>query len=167
MNQPSSTVDSSQKLISVITGFLDQIGISWTQESLPEDTFLPGVTVEGGVLKFDEQKLSWPGDLLHEAGHIATTPPSRRASVGGKLEVSPADEMATLAWSYAAARACEIDPHIVFHEGGYKQGGADLVSHYASGLPPGGPGVPMLQWYGMTRAFPVMDHWLRPNEDPT
>jgi len=160
-------IGASDQVISLITGFLDQIGIPWTKKSLSDDTFLPGVTVEEGTLKFDEQKLTWPGDLLHEAGHIATTPPSRRTTIGGKLDVSPAEEMATLAWSYAASLACGIDPHVVFHVGGYKQSGSDLVSCYASGLPPGGPGVPMLQWYGMTRAFPIMDHWLRPNEDPT
>lgn len=154
-------------VIDTIIGFLDRIGIHSMRATLPEGTFLPGVAVEGGILQFDEQRLRWPGDLLHEAGHIATMPPSRRAGLSGKLEVTPADEMAALAWSYAAALACGIDPHTVFHEGGYKHGGAELVCNYASGLPPGGPGVPMLQWYGMTQSFPSMDHWLRQKEDPT
>lgn len=158
---------TSPQLIERITGFLDGIGISWARATLSDKEFLPGIRLEGGVLQFDEAHLTWPGDLLHEAGHIATAPPSLRSSLGAKLEASPADEMAALAWSYAAAIACGIDPHIVFHEGGYKSGGAHLVAQFASGLPPGGPGVPMLQWYGMTRAFPHMDHWLRQTENPT
>ncbi len=155
-----------EHIIERITCFLDRIGIPWTRATLGEKEFLPGIRLENGVLQFDEQQLSWPGDLLHEAGHIATSPPSLRASLNDKLEVTPADEMATLAWSYAAALACEIDPHIVFHEGGYKSDGAHLVAQYASGLPPGGPGVPMLQWYGMTKTYPLMEHWLRQTENP-
>ena len=61
--------------------------------------------------------------------------------------------------------AAEIDPAIVFHEGGYKKGGEHLAAQYASGLPPGGPGVPILQWWGMTSAFPLMTHWIRQTED--
>ena len=117
-----------EHIIERITCFLDRIGIPWTRATLGDKEFLPGIRLENGVLQFDEQQLSWPGDLLHEAGHIATSPPSLRASLNDKLEVTPADEMATLAWSYAAALACEIDSHIVFHEGGYKSDGPHLVA---------------------------------------
>ena len=103
-------------------------------------------------------------DLLHEAGHIAVTAPSLRATLGGKLEVTPGDEMAALAWSYAAALEAGIEPAVVFHEGGYKSQGEQLAAQYATGF---GPGVPMLQWYRMTAAYPRMDHWLRQVEDPT
>lgn len=152
-----STVDQ-------ITGFLDRIGIAWLETALTDAEFLPGIRLEDGVLKFDREHLKWPGDLLHEAGHVAVTAPSRRAALDGKLEVSPADEMGALAWSYAAAVACGIDPLIVFHEGGYKSNGAQLAQQFAHG---GGPGVPMLQWYRMTTSFPHMSHWLRQIEDPT
>ena len=82
----------------------------------------------------------------------------------GKLDVTPADEMAALAWSYAAAIGCGIDPAIVFHEGGYKSGGAQLIAQYSTGF---GAGVPMLQWYRMSPNFPSMISWLRVVEDPT
>lgn len=157
---------TSEHIIERITGFLDRIGIPWARATLGDKEFLPGIRLEKGTLQFDEERLSWPGDLLHEAGHIATSPPSLRPLLTDKLEVTPADEMAALAWSYAAALACEIDPHIVFHEGGYKSDGPHLVAQFASGLPPGGPGVPMLQWYGMTQTYPLMEHWLRQTENP-
>lgn len=154
------------ELISKLSSFVQGKGIPVRMEPIEGDTQLPGITISGGTLVVDAARLEWPGDILHEAGHIAITPPSRRVSAGGNLTVTPAEEMAALAWSYAAAVNAEIDPAIVFHEGGYKKGGAQLLAQYASGLPPGGPGVPMLQWYGMTTAFPRMNLWLRETEDP-
>jgi hypothetical protein len=156
----------AEQVIDRITGFLDQIGIPWTHATLGDGEFLPGVRIENGMIQFDQDQLKWPGDLLHEAGHIAISPPSLRATLGGKLEATPAEEMAALAWSFAAAVACGIEPAVVFHEGGYKKGGEQLIAQYSSGLPPGGPGVPMLQWYGMTTGFPQMNSWLRETENP-
>ena len=156
-----------EELINKLTGFVQQAGVPVRAEPVNDGTFLPGLAIENGTLLVDAARLEWPGDILHEAAHIALTPPSRRAAVGGKLEVTPAEEMAALAWSYAAALAAGIDPAIVFHEGGYKNGGAQLLAQYISGLPPGGPGVPMLQWWGLTKAFPRMDLWLRESEDPS
>ncbi len=151
-------------VIGQITVFLDRIGIPWKEAELGDAEFLPGVRILDGVLAFDPAKLAWPGDLLHEAGHIAVTAPSLRAALDGKLEVTPGDEMAALAWSYAAALEAGIEPSVVFHEGGYKSQGEQLSAQYATGF---GPGVPMLQWYRMTAAYPRMDHWLRQVEDPT
>lgn len=151
-------------VIDQITAFLDRIGIPWSHASLTDSEFLPGIRIEEGVLKFDPEHIKWPGDLLHEAGHIAVTAPSQRLSLGGKLEVTPADEMAALAWSYAAAVECGIDPAIVFHEGGYKSGGQHLIAQFSTG---NGVGVPMLNWYRMTSVFPQMNSWLRAVEDPT
>ena len=155
-----------EELINKLSGFVQSKGVPVRMEPIEGETFLPGLSISDGTLVVDVSRLEWPGDILHEAAHIALAPPSRRATTGGKLDVTPAQEMAALAWSYAAAVSAEIDPAIVFHEGGYKQGGAQLLAQYASGLPPGGPGVPMLQWYGMTTAFPRMNLWLRETEDP-
>lgn len=154
-----------EELITKLESWLNGIGVTVRRASLPAGTFLPGLAIEDGTLVLDPDGLEWPGDMLHEAAHIALCPPSRRAALHGKLEVSPAEEMAALAWSYAASVAVGIDPHTVFHEGGYKKGGAALVAQFSSGLPPGGPGVPMLQWWGMTSRFPAMTTWLRQTED--
>jgi hypothetical protein len=146
--------------------FVRSLGISVEFGETAPGTFLPGITIRDGILIVDRARLQWPGDIVHEAGHIAISPPSQRASMGGKIEVTPAEEMATLAWSYAAALAAGVPPEVVFHEGGYRKGGAQLVAQFASGQPPGGPGVPILQWYGMTSAFPNMTHWLRQTDEP-
>jgi len=155
-----------EELIQKLTGWVQSAGVPVRMEPIEGATFLPGLTIESGVLVVDPQRLEWPGDILHEAGHIALAPPSRRAALAGKLAITPAEEMAALAWSYAAAVDMGLDPHIVFHEGGYKGGGAQLVVQYASGLPPGGPGAPMLQWWGLTNSFPRMNLWVRQTEDP-
>ena len=154
-----------EELVVQLTGWVQGVGVPVRVEAIAGDTFLPGLTIENGALVVDPARLEWPGDILHEAAHIALTPPSRRPVVGGKLTVTPAEEMAALAWSYAAAVGAGIDPAIVFHEGGYKNGGANLIAHYVSGLPPGGPGVPMLQWWGLTNSFPRMNAWIRLTED--
>ena len=52
--------------------------------------------------------MPYPGDLLHEAGHVAVAPPEQRAA-SATLDPSSGDEMATLAWSYAALRHLELD----------------------------------------------------------
>lgn len=151
-------------LIQQMTGFLAERGIPYRIQSITEKCFLPGVSIAQGMLLIDPDKLTYPGDILHEAAHLALTPPSLRGILSGKLDITPAEEMAALAWSYAAAISAGIAPSIVFHEHGYKGGGAHLVEQFSCGLPPGGPGVPMLQWYGMTTTFPQMTHWLRQTE---
>lgn len=151
-------------ILAQITGFFDRIGIPWKSGQLKKPTALPGIRIKHGVLKFDPDKLQWPGDLLHEAAHIALAAPSARAEVCSRDTDPPAEEMAAMAWSYAAALACGIPPEVVFHEGGYQTGGAHLMAQYATG---GGYGVPMLYWYRMTREFPQITSWLREVEDPT
>lgn len=155
-----------EELVQKLVEFVRGVGIPVFLRELEGKTFLPGLIIENGSVVIDEAKLVWPGDILHEAGHIAVTPPSRRGSLGGKIVGSPAEEMAAMAWSYAALVSLGLDPAVVFHEGGYKKGGAQLIEQFSSGRPPGGPGVPMLQWYGMTTGFPQMNSWLREGEDP-
>lgn len=155
-------------VVARIVPFLQAVGITVIVEAVADETLLPGATVRHGALVFDPARLPWPGDLLHEAGHIAVTPPEDREALA---EVSQdfSEEMAAMAWSYAAAIEIGIDPAIVFHEGGYQGGGANFLTSYNGD---GGIGVPMLQFYGMTaeprqaaplgrEPFPAMTRWLR------
>jgi len=157
----------SEEPIASIVAFLVRIGIAVRAESAEGDTPIPGASIRDGALLFDPA-LPYPGDLLHEAGHIAVTDPAWRPT----LRVPPkdaAEEMAAIAWSYAAAIAAGIDPALVFHEYGYRGGGKYLIAAMEGG---GGPGVPMLQYFGMTASprdaaalgrapFPQMTRWLR------
>ncbi len=158
---PYDSFVSNLELALRITAFLERIGIHCSEGLAPEKTFLAGVWLEDGAVKWDSRTLEWPGDLLHEAGHLATLPPSVRNAQTGTLNVTPGDEMAAIAWSWAARAKLDLDPRVLFHGGGYKGGADSLLASFATRQP---VGVPLLVWYGMTTldVFPAMTHWLRP-----
>lgn len=154
-------------LVDRMLAFVRRIGIPVSVAAV-ETSVLPGVTIVNGGLVVDRARLTWPGDLLHDAGHIAVTDPALRPTLN-EVADDPAEEMAAMAWSYAAARALEIDPAIVFHPAGYRGSSEGVLAAYAAG---GTLGQPMLRYWGMTsderfaeadgRApFPAMHRWLR------
>jgi hypothetical protein len=154
--------------LSRILPFLAEIGIGVQERDLPAPTFLPGILIEGGGLVIDRARLAYPGDLLHEAGHIAVALPDQRPSLSDNLESNPGEEMAAIAWSYAAALHIGLDPAVVLHEHGYKGGGQSILENFQAGRY---FGVPLLQWYGLTwerddgsgrPLYPRMHGWLRP-----
>src|SRR3954447_21079468 len=149
-----------------LAAFVREIGIEVRAEVLDAQTFLPGLDIRGGAILVDETRLTYPGDILHEAGHIAVSDPASRKTA--PISADPGEEMAASAWSYAAARKLQIDPAIVFHTG-FKGGGPNLVENFNSGRY---IGVPLLQWYGMSvepkqaaaagvDPYPHMVRWLR------
>lgn len=153
-----------------IVGFLRSIGLLVHQGEVSERSFLPGIRIDQGALVVDESRLRFPGDLLHEAGHLAVAAPERRASIVGDAGPDAAEEMMAIAWSYAAAVHLQLDPAIVFHEEGYRGEASALIENFQEGRT---FGVPMLQWLGMTydsthaashrvAPYPHMIHWLRP-----
>jgi hypothetical protein len=148
-----------------LAAFLRSIGIEVQAAALPEPTFLPGIMIKNGMLLIDEERLTYPGDILHEAGHIAVTDPAMRHL---PVSTDPGEEMAASAWSYAAARKLEIDPAIVFHVG-FKGDGANMVQNFSAGRY---IGVPILHWHGMCveprqafasglAPYPHMLRWVR------
>jgi hypothetical protein len=155
-------------IIDRIAVFLRGIGIGVRAGTI-EKSFLPGFQIECGEMIVDESKVTHPGDLLHEAGHLAVVVPDRRARMYHGVGRRGAEEMSAIAWSYAAALHIGIDPHIVLHDAGYRGSGATLVENYRNG---GIYGQPMLDIFGMTHAgqrpppegapmFPHMLRWLR------
>jgi hypothetical protein len=156
-----------------IVEWLRQIGITVRLAPLTTDTFLPGVTLEPGGVVVDPERLLYPGDLLHEAGHLATMLPAQRASTGSNAGSDVGDEIAAQTWSYAAAIHLELDPEIVFHPAGYKGSAQTLITAYRNGS----VGVPLLQWMGLTLdgkhaakcsidPYPHMIRWLRADPEP-
>jgi hypothetical protein len=151
-----------------IAEFISEIGLVLRWAPLIEPTQLPGIAIAAGELVVDLAGPRYPGDLLHEAGHLAVVPPSARAEVTGNAGADGGVEMSAIAWSYAAARRLGIDPAIVFHEAGYRGGSASLIANFDSGRY---IGVPVLEWLGMTAtgnnaerlgvpAYPHMLTWL-------
>jgi hypothetical protein len=140
-----------------ITGFLESIGLPCRSGPVPDGTVLPGILVENGRLVYDPEKLSFPGDLLHEAGHLAVMAPERRMRAQPNVGKYAAEEMMAIAWSYAAVVHLDLDPAVVFHPDGYRGQSPSLIENMAGPMP---IGVPMLRWVGMTENFPAMIRWL-------
>jgi hypothetical protein len=152
----------------LILAFLDRIGIAVALEPIAEDGFLPAMRVRADTLIVDPERLEWPGDLLHEAGHIAVTDPALRPNLDD-VSGDPGEEMAAIAWSYAAAIEIGLDPAVLFHPHGYLGGAQAMIDNFTAGR---GVGIPMLAWFGMSaephraaadgmRPYPHMMRWLR------
>jgi hypothetical protein len=157
-----------------IVAFLRELGLEVQPGPILEATSLPGIRVQGGVLRFDPEKLSFPGDLLHEAGHLAVKLPAERQRAMADMGSDPAEEMMAIGWSYAACLHLGLPPETVFHEEGYRGGSDSMLTNFAQGRY---LAVPMLQWVGLTldekRAkeagiapYPHMLRWVRLEPTP-
>jgi len=152
--------------------FIRELGIEITYVAVDDaDCFLPGLLIAKGKIVIDKNKMKFPGDILHEAAHIAIVPSAERKELNGKnigtRKDAGAEEMMAIAWTCAACVPLEIDPHFVFHEHGYKGGGTAIVENFEDGKY---IGVPVLQWLGMTTTltgndgeipYPAMKKWMR------
>lgn len=150
-----------------LLAFMDEIGLCWEPAELDSTSFLPGLCIQDGCLRVDAARLRFPGDILHEAGHLAVTPAVDRSRLGPGGLQDPGLEIASLAWSYAACRHLGLAPEVVFHPDGYKGQAAWLAENFRSG---GNMGQPLLAWMGLTSwgtqgdgtaRYPAMARWLR------
>lgn len=160
------------RLLERILAFLGEAGVVVREEPIDAPTFLPGIRVTGGVLVFDRARLDWPGDLLHEAAHVALTSAARRAALDDALEAEPPDaigEVEAIAWSFAAATRIELPLDQLFHADGYRGHSQGLALAYSLGVYHGAAG---LAAFGLTavgeqarrlgvRPYPHMLRWLR------
>ena len=160
-------------LLYKVVEFLRIIGIPVHFRPVTTACFLPGISIVNGEIEVDMGQLKYPGDILHEAGHIAVVPAAERCnlnehSIAGR-EQREAEEMMAIAWSYAVCVHLGIDAGFVFHDFGYKGGGGNIAENFKQG---NYFGVPMLQWVGMTKekknetepcnpVYPAMLQWLR------
>lgn len=156
-----------------ILSFLEEIGVAVHASALPEDTFLPGLELGPGCIHVDFDQLKYPGDLLHEAGHLCVTTAEQRQQIGTENSVQPwptkGEEIAAVLWSYAAAVHIGLEPEVVFHPHGYKDESDWIVSNFQDG---NYIGLPFLEWAGLALgpqraetegkpAFPHMLNWIR------
>ena len=137
-----------EDIIALSVQFLEGIGLPVRFQTLDASAFLEGVTIRDGAIVIDRTLLRQPGDILHEAGHLAVVPSIFRHLIVDDVDGSlaphydryfaqhpdaftsyPEDPIArgilqsgeseAIAWSYTAALAAGIPPASVFHEGGY------------------------------------------------
>lgn len=161
--------DSTAKILI----FLDSIGIPHRMQTVNAKTFVPGIDIENGVLLIDEEKMLYPGDLLHEAGHLAVRPADKRNETTNDVklnnEMADGEELAAILWSYAALKKIGLNPEVVFHPNGYKGQSDWLIENFESGTY---IALPLLEWMGLTadekkakemgiEPFPNMIRWLR------
>lgn len=163
---------TSEEMLQRIESFLHDIGIPTLQDTLEETTFLPGIEIRQGRLHIDPGRLEHPGDILHEAGHVAVTEGDKRHLLTGNVEPgnpSSSLEPAAILWSYAALRHLDLPADVVFHHEGYKGQSSWMIEQFESGVY---IGLPLLQWMGMAvdednatllqaKPFPNMLKWLR------
>lgn len=155
-----------------IADFLLEIGLDVRPRRISGESFLSGILIENGKLFVDEDRLTFPGDLLHEAGHLAVAPGEIRCKLSDEVELPGFNidslEAGAIAWSYAAAHHLGLGPEIVFHEGGYKGKSGNLLLNYSVGVY---VGANILEDAGMAispqnagvpgTAYPAMIRWLR------
>lgn len=159
--------EDEMDIVSQLIDFLRHIGLTVVEHPLSEATFLPGLAIEHGTLVVDRAALLYPGDVLHEAGHLAVIPAAERAFLHENVGADGGPEVGAIAWSYAAAMHLGLAPSVLFHEAGYKGDAANLIENFAAGRY---IGLPILVWRGLTDApdsgtvtattYPGMKRWL-------
>lgn len=153
--------------------FLEEIGIQIVEKKLDATTFLPGLALGSNCIYVDFDELMYPGDLLHEAGHLAVTDGKTREMIDAIIInggwPTQGEEIAAILWSYAALTYLNLDPSFVFHTNGYKGNSEWFISNFTNA---NYIGLPFLEWAGLTlgdkrahlegkEAFPVMQKWIR------
>ncbi len=157
----------SDPLVTKLADFVRSIGIPVEACPLEGKTRFPGLDIRSGAVFVDESRLIHPGNILHEAGHIAVHDPARRSDPA--FSPRKGEELSALAWSYAAATHLGLSSDLVFYPGSYSDWSTSLVENFAEGRY---IGVPLLQMYGMTveprlaadrgvDPYPHMIRWVR------
>ncbi|MBQ4844052.1 hypothetical protein [Pseudoalteromonas sp. MMG005] len=151
-----------------ILTFLETIEVPFQLSHLTSDTFLPGLKLQQGVLLIDVEKLSYAGDILHEAGHIAVCEPTERHLLSGDVYKSRSnknwmkgEEIAAIAWSVAAIQHIGLPTSVVLHSGGYKGSSENLIMVFEKNEL---YGQPLLAAWGMIDSiedFPALKTWIR------
>ena len=175
--RPKKSQDTLGNL-GTILDFCRGIGIAIAPAALANEIQeLPGLSLASGQIQYDQDALSYPGDILYMAASLALCHPERREQFSSPIKfandsVKVAHSMATAAWCYAACKVIGIPAQTVFHDGGYQGQGAWLAQSFEGGQY---FGLPMLQLFGMAydagnaqarecQAYPAMTLWLRSND---
>lgn len=152
--------------------FLNEIGIPVVEQELDDTCFLPGLFPRSNTILLDRKRLKYPGDILHEAGHVAVTEAGFRPFIGtaemAEQWPQPGEELGAILWSYAVIIHLKIPPEVVFHAEGYKNDSAWLIEQFEKR---NYIGLPLFEWmgfcdkYGENKEhevfFPALKKWLR------
>ena len=154
-------------VVEKLAAFVRSVGIRVEAAALDKPTRFPGLDIGHGAVLIDEARVIHPGNILHEAGHLAVHDPEKRNAP--QIEPTDGEELSTLAWSYAAALHLGFDAVLVFYPGSFQGWDRALIENFAEGR---FMGVPLLQRFGMAvepkhaaargvDPFPHMLRWVR------
>jgi len=157
----------SDSLVIKLAAFVRSIGMEVQPCAIDWKTQFPGLDIRAGNVLVDESQLLHPGNILHEAGHIAVHDPARRSQT--QFSPTRGEELGALAWSYAAVVQLGLSAEMVFYPGSFTGWAESLLENFAEGRY---LGVPLLQRYGMAfeprlaaerglKPYPHMIRWLR------
>jgi hypothetical protein len=139
-----------EEVIARCFDFIRQIGLEIEERAISETTFVPGITISDGRLIVDQQRMLYPGDLLHEAGHIALIESQYRSRLQANVATSEGGsegyEIGVLLWSYFAGLKAGIPLTEIFHPQGYKGDSQWLIDQFTDGRY---IGLPLLEWMGI------------------
>jgi hypothetical protein len=162
------TIVTHQETLTTIIGFIRSIGITIEEGLVAPGSFLPDIEIKNGGIIYDPEKLAHPGDLLHEAGHIAVSIPSERPTLSGNITEADSkkmgDELAVLLWTWAASLHLQLPPQVVFHPEGYRGDSEWLIQQFSTGKY---IGLPLIIWMKLAKdpneenGFPRMLRWMR------
>ena len=161
---------TDRQIAAHIMAFLRAIGLVVEEAPLAAGSFLPGVRVVRGGLCVDMTTLRWPGDLLHEAGHLAVVPAALRVDMDDALEDLPSvpqgGEIEATAWAWAALCHLGLPSDVLFHDGGYRGHAAGLRRNFEWGVYLGVTGLVAADMTDSPNAvngmpYPRMRRWLR------
>jgi len=127
-------------------------------DDVPDPVFA-GMKVARGEILLAPAQIENPGDVLHEAGHLAIVAAADRPRFPEECKPTGGQELAALAWSYAAAVHLALPPEVVFHPAAYKGESPALLETFADGR---WVGVHYLVWRKLTEPalYPSMRRWL-------
>ena len=153
--------------------FVRSIGIPVTFVEQPAGGFLPHVRVCQGGLRVDPAH-AYPGDILHEAAHVAVVPAKFRALADGDLRevnramqewlethgdglstypedplcraILQADEQEATAWQFAAAQHIGLPDRWLFPPGSYEGNGPELLQQLKGNAHMGIHGLQAANW---------------------
>ncbi|HEX2629000.1 MAG TPA: hypothetical protein VHM26_08315 [Chitinophagaceae bacterium] len=160
---------TTEQVLDRIIDFIREIGITVEEGTVAPGSFLPAIEIRNGGIIYDPSLLSYPGDLLHEAGHIAVSSPEERPNLSGNIvendQSKMGDEMAVLLWTWAASLHLNLPPQIVFHKEGYRGSSNWIIQQFTERS---FIGLPLLVWMKMCdgvsedgSGFPKMLKWMR------
>jgi hypothetical protein len=138
-----SNNSQQQALLRYCAEFVNQIGLD-VKEETGATGFVPGVKIVDGALRYDLTS-ALPGDLLHEAGHLAVLPSALRAccnvdvdllsekiynalqaaqacgNEGAKRALLQCGEQEATAWAWAVGVHLGLPVKSIIHDDAYEE----------------------------------------------